>query len=367
MALVTSRLSSSVLPGTDDAIDLLFAGSPLHVGVSKLGGRGVFASRDIAAGERVLSADAAAVCLEVRSRQALCYRCLAFHRPADPEFTLCCGCGIAAYCSEACAVADGRRHGFECEALARLEGAKLPKGEALLARLLCGFVANALDAAEDASCATLACLLELARDNAKVPQFQRRQKQRRAAVSRFLAAVKDLPLGACAFRADELEGALEAVPLTEFGLFDEDGETCGVAIVPAVAMANHACTPNVARRFEGGSCRTMCLYALHSILAGTEICHSYVERDQPAEERRAALQTTWGIPCTCLRCLGPSAADPRRSAGAVAKLADFDARYGCPCGAFRPNIATAEAEGNTECWCLAVQMRRESPAQQSAS
>eukprot|EP00929_Paragymnodinium_shiwhaense_P096607 TRINITY_DN58245_c0_g1_i1.p1 TRINITY_DN58245_c0_g1~~TRINITY_DN58245_c0_g1_i1.p1 ORF type:complete len:352 (+),score=72.37 TRINITY_DN58245_c0_g1_i1:236-1291(+) len=339
----------------------LFEGWPIQLAESQLGGRGGFTKRAVAAGELLLCTQAAAVAIDFKGRSSICCGCLALARSRSSRFLICEGCGVVSYCTAACAAADSERHSLECSVLRKLEAARLPKAEAGLARLGCALMGWAVHTAGEEE-ASLEQALALARDHSRAPQFQKRQKQRRAAASAVLKAAQGTALATVPFTAEILEAALEGVPMTEFGLNNEDGEQLGVAVVPAVAMLNHSCTPNVARRFDGPG-RSMCLYALYDLPEGAEICHSYLDGDLPSKERREALMQTWCIPCKCARCLGTvgTAKDSNDIAG-------FDERFACACGAFR--LSAASEKGcdvpEDECWCLAVQLRKSAAPQVGA-
>lgn len=273
-----------------------------------------------------------------------------------------------------CASADAARHGFECKALARIEALQPPKEQANLARLLCGFVASALvgvnvstatspvsasevpanaavsTAAAEPMPVSLGPVLALCRDRAALPQFRRRQQQRRLAVTLFAKAIKGMQVDN-KFDPVELEAALAAAPLNEFGLFGETGESRGIVMSTAAALFNHMCTPNLARRIEGREIR---FYTLCNVTCGTELRNSYLCRDFTAEERRKALWDTWQINCHCTRCLGGAA-----TVAALAEIAAIDAHCGCVCGGFRVPEQVEGTSSNSvptnRCWCLAGQ------------
>eukprot|EP01043_Picozoa_sp_COSAG02_P013257 COSAG02_NODE_527_length_20704_cov_120.745462_9_plen_674_part_00 len=74
---------------------------------------------------------------------------------------------------------------------------------------------------------------------------------------------------------------------------------CGVGLYDGVAMLNHDCEPNAVVVFEQDAMATVA--ALRSIRKGDEICISYIDVDQNADERRADL-LDYGFVCSCRRC-----------------------------------------------------------------
>ena len=59
------------------------------------------------------------------------------------------------------------------------------------------------------------------------------------------------------------------------------------------------CTPNVVKRQEG---RALHFEATQRILAGEELCISYIDTDLLVDERRRELEASWFFTCHCARC-----------------------------------------------------------------
>ena len=85
---------------------------------------------------------------------------------------------------------------------------------------------------------------------------------------------------------------------------------CGVGLYDGVSMLNHDCEPNAVVVFEQDAMATVA--ALRSIRKGDEICISYIDVDQNADERRADL-LDYGFVCTCRRCLEQLGAETERT------------------------------------------------------
>lgn len=83
-----------------------------------------------------------------------------------------------------------------------------------------------------------------------------------------------------------------------------------LGLYPLAAMMNHSCVPNALRVFCQPSSRTtsyengaiMVAHASTDIAAGEEIVWSYLPVTLPYGHRREALQTKHGFVCTCERC-----------------------------------------------------------------
>ena len=76
----------------------------------------------------------------------------------------------------------------------------------------------------------------------------------------------------------------------------------------------------------------MTLTALRDIEVGEELSYSYVSINVGGEDRRKAIQDTWGFDCVCLRCC-VEAKGGVGEAGNVAQLNLFDRKHVCVCGA----------------------------------
>jgi len=297
-------------------------------------GRGTFAARKLSAGEVVLRAPVDAVCVAPRFRCSTCCHCLALLEPGSCK--LCETCNVAGFCCEGCTAAGASVHNLQCATLARLESAKLKKGEDELARMLCSLVASAPTSPESGTASQRWLALSLAMDHPKVTQFQRRQRQRRDAVAAFNVASMGTPLEH-RFGAVELEAALAGQPLNAFALVDRLGECRASALSYLASLSNHSCLPNLTRRFEGS---WIVFYALHDIEPGSELYHAYVDRSMKGEQRRDAILSTWSFTCQCPRCTGTSSQE----------VEALDAVCGCVCGDWRPPGTPTDV-----CWCLAIQ------------
>lgn len=71
-----------------------------------------------------------------------------------------------------------------------------------------------------------------------------------------------------------------------------------LALFPTLSLLNHACQPNTAM-LDGS------LYALQDIACGEEleICYNSQWQLQPKHVRQAAMESSYGFVCRCLRCL----------------------------------------------------------------
>ena len=71
-----------------------------------------------------------------------------------------------------------------------------------------------------------------------------------------------------------------------------------LGLYPLAAMLNHSCTPNAVRVFCG---EYMLVHATHNIKAGEELVWSYIPPTQIYTDRQDSIQK-FGFQCTCHRC-----------------------------------------------------------------
>lgn len=93
-----------------------------------------------------------------------------------------------------------------------------------------------------------------------------------------------------------------------FGIWDGDrrDEMLGWGMWTSASYFNHSCAPNIRkiRRARALHFETTC-----PVVAGEELCISYVDTDQLLEQRRRDLRTSWFFTCSCSRCQRESSDD----------------------------------------------------------
>ncbi|KAG6329351.1 hypothetical protein ID866_9737 [Astraeus odoratus] len=92
-----------------------------------------------------------------------------------------------------------------------------------------------------------------------------------------------------------------------FGIWDGDrrDEMFGWGIWTSASYFNHNCAPNVRKVRHA---RALHFETSRAVSAGEELCISYVDTDQPVEQRRGDLETSWFFRCSCDRCERESSA-----------------------------------------------------------
>ncbi|KAI6126853.1 hypothetical protein F5141DRAFT_1200569 [Pisolithus sp. B1] len=78
------------------------------------------------------------------------------------------------------------------------------------------------------------------------------------------------------------------------------GTRCwGGGFGPSASYFNHNCSPNIRKTRQG---RTLHFETTRAVSAGEELCISYVDTDQPVEQRQKDLESSWFFRCDCSRC-----------------------------------------------------------------
>ncbi|KAJ7583413.1 hypothetical protein C8J56DRAFT_953967 [Mycena floridula] len=88
-----------------------------------------------------------------------------------------------------------------------------------------------------------------------------------------------------------------------FGVFDMstsgDSEMLGFGVYVSSSYYNHDCSPNVRKERVG---RSMFFYSCRDIEPDEELCISYIDVKDSAEQRREQLSKSWYFDCICQRC-----------------------------------------------------------------
>ena len=111
--------------------------------------------------------------------------------------------------------------------------------------------------------------------------------------------VDDLPEG-------PEKAALEAVTQPILDTLDKAYDTpCeGIGLFPLQATLNHSCAPNVWLQKEAEDEEDGRVVAVlkEDVVAGEELCNSYIDIELPYAERQREL-ADYGFACTCARCV----------------------------------------------------------------
>ncbi|KAL6771682.1 hypothetical protein ACKKBG_A27400 [Auxenochlorella protothecoides x Auxenochlorella symbiontica] len=301
-------------------------------------GLGLVATRDIAAGEAVLTDYPLVLYPQFSLRYEVCLHCLR-RLPSDGASSS----SWASFCSSACAQAAARDPGSHnpavaaAEAETRFEGLGEEEASALLLLLRVATLKAAAAAGDTGSTARLQALTSL---SPGCPQPEDAAAALRAR----------LPGDGAGLTLEEVRAVLERDGSNAYGIALEpgvaDGPIRGSALCATGSRLNHECLPNLARqdafdeaRADGdpGSNTGITFRALHAIPAGEELTQSYFPLWWEYDERQSRCREVYGFSCACPRCKVEGALeagqepDPERCGGAdEAYVQMYLLKFVCP-------------------------------------
>ena len=343
--VVGARASRMARAGLAESVaaDVSLLGWPLSVRRSGLGGLGVVATRDIRAGERLVSEAPLALTPLLGAAAAVCWHCLE-RAPAGAEQPLrCSGCRLVCWCSERCreagtvvALTAGHAHAHgptECAALASWETAGRPNED--VADLILQAV-RLLDVRERAASfrpfpSPSATRLGFEAYEERLCDMKRNRENGDAIRRSALSAIDSAPAEARVDRA-LLEEVLSRHQCNVYGVSGPAAVGHGLAsFVGILQLFNHSCAPNLAfdsrpaipiacgeqggfavagmdsedaraPRLFTAPVPMYSLIALRNIRAGTELTHCYASSSDGPAARQEYLRAHHGFRCDCPRC-----------------------------------------------------------------
>jgi len=295
---------------------------PCRVATSRLG-VGMFAARNIMAGECVLRERPLTLTVAAEARAHICAVCLAdsrcaASRPRSAWPLGCERCASLSFCSERCSMAAASRHdGPECAALAAIkQDLKILDELGALGDLdhIGDLVTQAIRILSDRTrggdvdigpAGKLGYSSYMGRLVGVMPSTEEGRVSLNAATAATLRAMPE----SARVPFSELAGLLTRHQCNLYGLSGSGGESVGSASFTGFfQLFNHACCPNLVfdcaspERATDGSAPTFALMAAADIAEGTELCISYMCTDREASSRSDHLEAGYGFRCRCDRC-----------------------------------------------------------------
>mmetsp|Transcript_2950 Transcript_2950/g.8310 ORF Transcript_2950/g.8310 Transcript_2950/m.8310 type:complete len:377 (+) Transcript_2950:228-1358(+) len=283
---------------------------PLELRIVPGRGRGLFAARDIAAGETVLAERPLLLVVSPEYRDLVCTQCL---RGLGGTAALqCSACSQARFCSEACLqqsqLSTGNHPPLACRSASMGPVAGLDSDEVLQLNFLLRALALRQAAASDADALQAwNALLSVVGDAS--PDMELPVKLHQALCSTAAAAgLQASP----AMTLEEVAALIKKDDLNSYGVMAPSGDGgerrirgCGVYVHSS--LVNHECLPNVARydSFDspGAGNTVITIRSLHAIPAGSEVLQSYFPLNWSYSERQERCKQQYGFECCCPRCL----------------------------------------------------------------
>lgn len=259
--------------------------SPWRAGQVEGAGRGLFAARNIQAGEVVVQ-DYPVVEGPLPAAGDVCVVCL-----ADQDSTSCSGCQLP-HCrtrTRQCA----SQHRAECSTLQAGRNQGLDR----VALFTCIAVVRLLRAVERDP--DTRALLEPLMDHRELHQEEDEEEEEKssswAQIRRFLSAQ--------GFSAESVERCLGLLQTNGVTSCSVGGAARGHALYPVFSIVNNSCIANTRHGKQGDA---FCLIATVDIKAGEEITTSYKSPTLGNIVRKPAFKSLWNFDCTCARCSDPT-------------------------------------------------------------
>lgn len=271
---------------------------------SPLGGRGLFATKNHASGDVLISLDRPLIAVLDNARiEDTCSWCFSWTElpvlsgagvNQAPKVNWCTGCKKVKYCSKRCqSQAWKTEHKRECKIFAA-QPESIPNTVVAVMRMLEG-----LNTKSDLHKAILD--MQTHRDD-----FEKAGGKKWEAMQLMAhTALKFLGGKESAFKLEPTKMAMCMVMCNSSRLVTPTFDPLGLALDPRTCVINHSCSPSAVIVFDGPK---IAVRALKPIQSGEEVLISYVDSSAPFGVRQAELKDQYFFDCTCIKCkLGPNA------------------------------------------------------------
>ena len=315
---------------------------PCRITASSFDGQlAMYATRDIAAGQRVIIERPFVLTLTPDARPFTCAACFADSRARHPCAAIpkrwprrCAGCKVLRFCSEACEARLEHHRSFECAALGAIAREELAEQRPIVDPLADNILAQALRLLADRHAAVRVealCGLTVAYPDgaARLLSVARSWPPPALIEEACEVALRFVPPEA-RVPAEELGDLLRRQLCNVYGVSSVTGSDVGRAtFVGAMHLFNHSCAPNLTFEStpvwaadrdradddgasgpaplsaEEASCdaAAFSLVTLREVPCGAELTIAYVDTDSDRDTRRAHLLKYYGFECACERCV----------------------------------------------------------------
>ena len=285
---------------------------------SPLGGKGLFAPKDIGAGEGIFNIMRPLVtALDNRRLKDTCANCYEWtagvfiHELANEyepsNLQTCAGCKTLRYCSKRCQAESWKReHKKVCKLLGRLhQKGTLPNASRAILRML-----------QLATGPSSRALLDMKSHLNKITARGGQRAEYLLVMSTGIHEYSGTPFG-----IEYVQNFFAIVLTNSLTIWTPTFDPLGIAIDPLAAKANHSCNPNAVAVWDGLELQ---LRSLRPIRRGEEVFISYIDPTQPYSRRQHELDEKFYFECNCSKCqLEWSGPDDK-----FAKQPDFSESYG---------------------------------------
>ena len=263
---------------------------------SPVGGKGLFAWKDVAAGEGINTIMRPLVLvLDTRRLADTCSNCLEWSSQVflrsivdeyePPSLKACLGCKTMRYCSKKCQAESWKReHKHECKLLGKLqEKGALPNAARAVLRML--------------QIAAGPFGRELRQMKSHLNTITKNGGQRAENLLVLSTGIHEY--SGTPFGIEFVQEMFALVLTNSLTHYTSTYDPLGIAVDPLAAKANHSCEPNCVVVCDGASLH---FRTIKSIKKGEEIFISYIDPSQPFNRRQHELQDKFYFQCKCTKC-----------------------------------------------------------------
>jgi len=308
------------------------AGFPVKVVKTEQKGRHMIATKDISAGETLLSDFPYCWVVDEPAKFFVCQNCFLEVQPASGDtppagFLMCSECNQTGYCSEECLMSDYPQHSQdECSMFKHLETSEYSPSIVTEIKLLIRTLSRKWLELHIAECGS-SYVSQHPHDPSRA--FANDNGLRYADYSTLITnqsnfpehTLQSLDYWICDYirrlahwvggHEEDNTELLEILLRNRCNAFyiqgrtlDEktSGETRGCGVYVRNSFFNHSCAPNVSYWVVENTLQVECTATVPA-QAGTELCISYIDTALPLAERRAKLLESYMFRCDCTKCI----------------------------------------------------------------
>jgi SET and MYND domain-containing protein len=290
----TNTKQEFVTKNEDITVDELITESPVQCISEKGKGRYLVATRDLAAGEIVMSSIPYTTTVSKSFVSKVCHNC--FKEDVKKLPHQCQYCKEVFFCSENCKKKATMHEGAECDSLRRIKmqnnGTKFSSDELSDIRtVICTLARRHSDPASNYhNIDKLVCNRPTDKLSAKYL----------TAMAKFVVKIMDEDV-LSGITDEDIIDLICKIRCNAFGLWNKQQKCFGTALSPPSSFFNHSCMPNCARSVTNSN--HVQVRTIHPVKSGQELCISYVDPKEPIADRKNVLLNAYYFDCTCRRCI----------------------------------------------------------------
>eukprot|EP01102_Stenamoeba_stenopodia_P007114 TRINITY_DN1984_c0_g2_i3.p1 TRINITY_DN1984_c0_g2~~TRINITY_DN1984_c0_g2_i3.p1 ORF type:complete len:472 (-),score=56.73 TRINITY_DN1984_c0_g2_i3:66-1481(-) len=325
--------------GIDSKANGAFEGWPVELKYDPNRGRYVVASRNLEAGEIVMKAEAYAVAVCENFKLTACSNCWKQSTRRYPDSFACPKCKQMFYCSKECMeeaftnkknFSSSYHDPIECHSLLRIRSRanKFSMDDnseiRVVIQAICRRFRELFGWDVDPLVKDEAAPLQLPTNPPKKEKWslsfddwgklvgnrERRDFNNQRSIRKEAEFVMKVmpPDSYIGLTVEDIMDMFMKLKCNCFGVWSPKRRCLATAVYPTASFFNHSCLCNCCRVTEDA--RSISIRTIHPVAKGSELCISYVEVKEKAEQRKVELELFYFFSCLCPRCSPNDAAPP---------------------------------------------------------